>query len=342
LIRRAFTLVELLVVIAIIGVLIALLLPAVQAAREAASRMNCSSNMKNVVLGFHNYADVHKALPLGGDGQNIASWAHHTLPFIEQQALYSQYNFGKNFYDTSTAAGYPVSNRNLLMPVRISVYSCPSNGDKKATFPNGQANGYRLHNVVVCFGNAGYYTPDRPSSISATNNAGRGWAPYGDITTDQGAMFWVGSVVGTSYGFKWTTLGSATDGLSNTMALSETIQGERSASILTGRSDLRGMNWWPEGGVFTAYFTPNTRNPDITNTANIIAGHPGGGTFYYEKHPIAPRGTNLVNVLSARSFHTNGVNVGIADGSVSFRSDTVNLDAWRASATSQGGETSAP
>ncbi|MDR2642915.1 MAG: DUF1559 domain-containing protein [Planctomycetaceae bacterium] len=334
--------VELLVVIAIIGVLIAILLPAVQAAREAAARMNCSSNMKNVVLAFHNYVDVYNVLPLGGEGQNIASWAHHILPFIEQQTLYAQYNFDRSFFDTATAVGYPKSNRDLLMPIRIAVYSCPSDGDKKATFPTNQANGYRLHNVVVCFGNAGYYQPDRPSSISATNNSGRGWAPYGVVTVDNGAMFWVGSVVGSSFGFKCTTLADITDGLSNTTAISETIQGERSTSILNGRSDLRGLTWWPEGGGFTAYFAPNSRNPDITNPANIIAGYPGGGTFYYENHPIAPCGANLVNVLSARSFHSGGINAGLADGSVSFRSDTVNIDAWRALATTHGSETVAP
>ncbi|HZN33989.1 MAG TPA: DUF1559 domain-containing protein, partial [Pirellulaceae bacterium] len=92
--RRAFTLVELLVVIAIIGVLVALLLPAVQAAREAARRMSCGNNLKQLALGIHNYHDVHLVFPYEMYANPGWAWGAFILPFIEQQNLHQQLNPG--------------------------------------------------------------------------------------------------------------------------------------------------------------------------------------------------------------------------------------------------------
>src|SRR5438132_3388859 len=99
--RLAFTLVELLVVIAIIGVLVALLLPAVQSAREASRRMQCTNNVKQWVLAMHNYADTNGALPYGPreiPTTNRHSWVPQLWPYIEQPGLFSQYTFSVGFY----------------------------------------------------------------------------------------------------------------------------------------------------------------------------------------------------------------------------------------------------
>src|SRR5499427_6896199 len=90
--RRAFTLVELLVVIAIIGVLVALLLPAVQAAREAARRMRCQNNLKQIGIAAHNFHDVNGELPRAFSPITGLSWQVNILPFIEQQSLYNQFD----------------------------------------------------------------------------------------------------------------------------------------------------------------------------------------------------------------------------------------------------------
>ena len=93
--RLGFTLVELLVVIAIIGVLVALLLPAVQSAREAARRMSCSNNLKQLSLALHNYEDTHKTFPPAGIDSNQMSWVVLLLPYFEQKNLYDQFNFNR-------------------------------------------------------------------------------------------------------------------------------------------------------------------------------------------------------------------------------------------------------
>src|SRR5687767_6993146 len=119
--RQAFTLVELLVVIAIIGVLVALLLPAVQAAREASRRMQCSNNLKQIALALHNYHDVHKTFPPAyipdADGKPMHSWRVLILPYIEQQPLFTQYDFNEPWNGP---------NNSRLANISIPVYHCPS------------------------------------------------------------------------------------------------------------------------------------------------------------------------------------------------------------------------
>lgn len=117
--RRGFTLVELLVVIAIIGVLVALLLPAVQAAREAARRSQCSNNLKQIGLAMHNYVDVHKVFPAGSfPDTKVNAWPM-LLPFIEQSTVYDTWDFTLNTNDTSTVN---TEAKNTI----ISTYICPS------------------------------------------------------------------------------------------------------------------------------------------------------------------------------------------------------------------------
>src|SRR5882757_9426942 len=101
--RKGFTLIELLVVIAIIGVLIGLLLPAVQKVREAASRIQCSNNLKQMGLAIHAYHDANKALPASRLGPQHATWFVQILPYLEQDALYKQWDLSRTYYEQTPA-----------------------------------------------------------------------------------------------------------------------------------------------------------------------------------------------------------------------------------------------
>src|SRR5690349_14305662 len=117
-VRGGFTLVELLVVIAIIGVLVALLLPAVQSAREAARRMQCSNNLKPLSLALHNYESALKTFPPAGIDSNQMSWTVLLLPYFEQQALYDQFNFNKGAWNAFNRI-------TLVQGARIKALICP-------------------------------------------------------------------------------------------------------------------------------------------------------------------------------------------------------------------------
>src|SRR6202011_965831 len=127
--RRAFTLIELLVVIAIIGVLIGLLLPAVQKVREAANRLKCTNNLKQIGLALHNYHDAYATFPPGGvtegpccETPSGAAWTIYILPFLEQDALYRKYDFTKYNEDPENA---------LVRTSPVKIYVCPSDLDTR-------------------------------------------------------------------------------------------------------------------------------------------------------------------------------------------------------------------
>jgi len=129
--KQAFTLVELLVVIAIIGVLVALLLPAVQAARESARRNQCANNIKQITLAVHNYADAHRgALPVGEYACCLGTWLVGLLPYIEQQNLYEQYRFfgalDGNGGNPDPATRYGGALNLPVTRTQLKSYNCPS------------------------------------------------------------------------------------------------------------------------------------------------------------------------------------------------------------------------
>jgi len=181
--RRGFTLVELLVVIAIIGILVALLLPAVQSAREAARRMSCTNNLKQIGLALHNYADTFKGR-LGFNSDRIIatpkervkdfSWIVSILPFMEQQSLYDQINFDDPDANSGIIIGPGgVSNRELRKTV-IGSLTCPSNPQEEVR-PD-QGNGYSAINWAPPSGHAPGAGTDYVGSL------GHVWAGWRDCS----------------------------------------------------------------------------------------------------------------------------------------------------------------
>jgi prepilin-type N-terminal cleavage/methylation domain-containing protein/prepilin-type processing-associated H-X9-DG protein len=204
--RRAFTLVELLVVIAIIGILVALLLPAVQAAREAARRMQCGNNLKQIGLGLHNYADTYKRFPSGfiyvADNQECWGWGALMLPFLEQAPLHSQIGVttGSMYGQIISTAWQPVVD-GIQRP--LSTFMCPSDTGTPA---RGQIHGDRHfggglgHNVHA-------YTPGVSNYVGST-----GHGP-GRVRAEVNSGIFFGN---SSIGFQ-----DIIDGTSNTFAVGE-------------------------------------------------------------------------------------------------------------------------
>ncbi|MDR2168995.1 MAG: DUF1559 domain-containing protein [Planctomycetaceae bacterium] len=326
-----FTLVELLVVIAIIGLLIALLLPAVQAAREAARRMTCSNNQKQVVLAMHNHHDVHNKLPWGTRGSGNGTWTIQLFPFMEKNQIYEQWNWSLSYQHSP--------NRDLLNNLVIPTYTCPSDGNKNKSSLVWGGVTYKSHNYVVCMGREWVYSFDHSRSPTATydpsvclvNDPDQPGAAFA-IESRYRAAF-IGSCNG-SGGLAYpvqVSLTDITDGTSNTLALSETVQG---VSPDTSINDLRGLIWYGYTCYFTTCNSPNTMVPDITYNFNLTA---------HAKHPLTQITTNVSArgysmQMAARSWHNGGVNAGSCDGSIKFVTNQINLDIWHAVGSTNGEE----
>lgn len=300
--RQGFTLVELLVVIAIIGVLIALLLPAVQQAREAARRMQCTNHLKQWGLAFHNYHDTVNTFPFGATNDKRHTWVVSLWPYIEQNALADAYDDNKGFYEEPNIVQNTLDG--VLANV-IPLYHCPSMDGGKMNTSDAYWRA-RVH-YAVNYGNVTI-----PNG-GPTTDSGR--APFG-FDGPQGAL---GEKPRTS------NFASFVDGTSNTM-----LMAELRAHADDGATDHRGdaLNDDAAGGGFMTVLTPNSSAADVTS-----------GSWCLDKPEIGLPCTTGNEHHAARSRHPGGVHALLADGAVKFVAETIALDVWRAAGTVDGSET---
>lgn len=311
-----FTLIELLVVIAIIAILIALLLPAVQSAREAARRTQCKNNLKQIGLGMHNYHDVFNTFPIGarvhakphrdsagtlGVGPN---WRMSILPYLEQANIYNNLNFSIG----SFAAPFQLGNE-LLQGYKCPIYNCPSSRLLKIGKAGTEQTWFGADPQLIDYvGIMGAY-PDPAGRTNVTSMSN-----YGGFYANQGLLCVV----------EHKGIRDATDGTSNTMMVAE-----QSGEV--GFSDLRsnyyggwpGFSGWgsaPGGGADRGVpwdGTPDTWSTGVSavryNINSQVAGLAGAGQTW--------QANTILN-----SFHTGGINVLLADGSVRFLSENMDFN----------------
>jgi len=299
--RPGFTLIELLVVIAIIAILIGLLLPAVQKVREAAARMKCQNNLKQIGIALHNYSNVQGAFPKGcQDNTGIFTppregWPPYLLTYLEQGNVASQYTFNhpNGWQGSSTTATSPTN-------ATIPSFMCPSDpGAQRGQFPWGYLS---VGNYLPFFSGANL---GNASTATASNQTALGY--------NYGARF-----------------GDITDGTSNTAVMSEYLRS-------TGDpQDQRGMVWQsdePGGGHIYSHLSPNS-GVDIFYPQWWCVNAP-------QRNLPCTTGSTGGNdhTATARSLHTNGVGVLFADGAVKFVTNGVDVTTvWRPLATISGGE----
>jgi prepilin-type N-terminal cleavage/methylation domain-containing protein/prepilin-type processing-associated H-X9-DG protein len=312
--RRGFTLIELLVVIAIIGILIALLLPAVQSAREAARRIQCTNQIKQIALSMHNYQTSLKAFPFGsilGPGSTIRSqpgpdnrwyddftWQSQIGAYLEQQAWFNSFNFKNSASHESNLTA---------RALHVAVFGCPSDG--LVDNEKGAANWHRVRsNYVVNWGNTGYAQKDQTGVTF-------GQAPF---TFKRCVKF-----------------SEISDGLSNTLMISEALTPKG-----TGWEGPLGETIIATGGqTFDAWVTPNSPVADVVNRKCPTKPAPRARNLCTVSPGDIGTAVDITAHTAARSNHQGGVNAAHCDGSVRFYSDSVDLFTWRALSTARGYET---
>lgn len=312
--RPAFTLVELLVVIAIIGILVGLLLPAVQAAREAARRMQCSNNLKQLGLATHNYHDTYNAFPAGAYACCWGTWQLSLLSFAEQGNLFNQYQFQASMGNPDGKTRYGGDYNRPVTTRQLSMLTCPSDS---ITAASNIYRGVTFHNYVANYGNT---ARSKKSPLGTTST--------GEPNIYGGAPFvHVGGLKSSPQNVK---MGELSDGTSNTLLFSETVQGVG--------GDLRGFSWWNGGAHFETLLAPNSNSPDVLESASYCRGPGTTRTLQASMPPCTGPTSALPTNIAARSRHVGGVQATMGDGSVHFISNSINLDTWRGLSTARGGE----
>lgn len=320
---RAFTLVELLVVITIIGVLIALLLPAVQSAREAARRGQCANNMKQIGLALHNYHDAFRAFPIGSQigssNQSYAkNWRVATLPFLEEAALYEQLNHKTGSFWAHTG----FTGNTVLYAARPKGFLCPSSlfdpinpGALGYSHYPPNTTDYSQCSMVMDYVGISGATPDP---------LGRTGVCTGDVLASSSSSCSTGMMVPDLS----RDMAECTDGTSNTVVVAEQSgqvnATERSANALGawhGWANVNRTTWnagtslplasagfWYTAGTTTVRYVPNA--------------------FWSSGAPTPANSSMSANTV-LNSYHPGGLHLLLTDGSVRFASETILMDTLR-------------
>ncbi len=305
--RRGFTLIELLVVIAIIGVLIALLLPAVQAAREAARRAQCTNNLKQLGLAAQNYISTYNCFPMAfyytnGSTYPTSYYGSTTafvplLPQIEGSNIYSAMNFNLNVFD--------VQNRTVLQ-TGISSLWCPSDPGQTAAQP---ATTSTLANVLP--GTVSVYR----SSYGACEGVWPSWVPS-TAPTAAAVSSAVGNYTGVMGYQSTVNIAQVLDGTSSTIAFGEIANGLIATPNRYGFGIWAATGWnLGESGVLVTMYGINPQKRMLPYTSS------SAGALVYENVVAGPN--TPVASISASSFHPGGANFAFCDGSVKFLKDSI-------------------
>jgi len=331
-----FTLIELLVVIAIIAILIGLLLPAVQKVREAAARIKCQNNLKQLALALHSYNDARQSFPYGKGPSYpgavvYARWSVHSqlLPYIEQDPLYKSIDF-KFPPETPGMAGvinfmppWQNPNRENAAACRsvVSTFLCPSDGTQgDPTWPG--VNSYVASQGVQ-------FLCDLSESLPST------LAPN---ERPDGPLYYLSKI-------KLTDL---IDGTSNTAVFSEKMRGRGSPDPVADMKTMPNQSTLNDAYTVCKNLDPLTATPLTSKQGySWVMGEMCCTTY---NHVATPNTTtcagigftgnmaNMAMVVPPTSYHTNGVNVAFGDGSVRFIPNSVSLQSWRAMGTIRGAE----
>lgn len=317
--QRAFTLIELLVVMAVIGILIALLLPAVQNARESSRRTQCKNNLKQIGLALHTYVDAFQTFPpgsvrryvgtfppMGGSWQTSQlSWMTRLLPYLDQKTIYKKINWSQEQGDQGTP-------HTTLRATKLGMFRCPSDGNA------GSSTTHAVTNYVTCIGH--------------TTDASEGFIPPPSGVPTPSTQNAEGVMLINSY----TSIAFIRDGTSNTMVVSECRVND--PWVVRYQGDVAG---------YTACQTGTA--PPVTANTNTNSGR-GYSWFFAQANQAWTYSTRMppndmatrnhecenfttTGVFAARSHHTGGVHVLLCDGSLRFVNDNIERSIWKAIGT---------
>ena len=307
--RQAFTLIELLVVIAIIGILVGLLLPAVQKVREAAARTQCQNNMKQIALAYHDYESINKVFPPAyiSDQTKPAGWGIYLLPYLDQGSLFQLYNFNAPFFYTYLPFG--IDNQSVVN-AQLKVFQCPMvpvRTDPYSytfTFPGFPSFTWQA-------------SPSDYSPVSGVNQY---------LSTYLGLGLSDSQLLGVLQPDVGTRFNQITDGTSNTILIAE----------IAGKNLLwqHGQN---TGQTLSGFFGGEGGWGDATSGASALYGSSADGTVF-----PGTCGINCSNDFGLYGFHPQGANAAFADASVHFLGANTDIRVLAALITRAGQESALP
>ena len=334
-IHRAFTLVELLVVIAIIGILVALLLPAIQAAREAARRSSCVNNLKQYGLALHNYHSAHQLFPTGAIWQNTDVYVNANamlLPYFEEAALQNLYDFSRPWE----------GQRADVTAAVIDVFDCPSTSEDNPRFHPA------LEGIVnnLLFGTTDYAFCKGATDAWCVRNGAGGGRVYGDMPWEVRGVF----------DMQWgAAIRHIQDGTSKTIAVGD-ASGSPDWTVChlagctepeldrDGEPASAWMAWIIGEPVHTQYYNAGLRATSIwAATVEPMNKNPVTDTFvsiihFWGNQCIDSRDGGTQSASNFRSDHPGGCNFAFADGSVRFIDESIDMVTYQAQSTIAGGE----